>query len=69
MLVNMTCQSRSNPEANYRIGFQGSAIAKSTTSTYIIASAVEKDDGLYECIASNGIGRPASVSIQLIVVG
>ncbi len=69
MSVNMTCTTMSSPEASYRIGFEGSAVAKVTEKTYFIKSAVELDDGVYECIASNGIGLPVRASIRMIVVG
>eukprot|EP00794_Sanderia_malayensis_P013958 gene13958-15414_t len=68
MPVNMTCDAIGNPKINYRIGFQGSANALSITRTYIIASALAINNGVYECIASNGIGLAAKVSSELIVV-
>ena len=34
-----------------------------------ISLAVDADSGMYTCIASNGIGNDANVTIQLIVQG
>ena len=67
--VNMSCVALSNPVASYRIGFEGSAIPKVTEQNYYIKSVMESDSGIYECIASNGIGLPVKVSTRLIVVG
>ena len=65
---------------NYTVDTEWISISEASTATsdgdilsvsqiLTINSTVDEDSGTYTCVASNGVGNNASVTVQLIVQG